>query len=111
MTKNHLFNPKYWLLMFIRRFYNPDQAYINDVIRTWEDNLVRFIVDILVIGFMNFLVLISVFWILSIFGIYFSVGTNILVILFIIISLGLIIKFIKETYIWFRIDYKNKEGF
>ena len=110
MGKYTQFNPKYWLLIFIRRFYNPNQAYIDDVLKTWLDNLVRFLIDVLFIGFANLLVLISLFWILQIFGIYLSVGKNILIIFSIIISLGIIIKFIKETYRWFRIDYKNKEG-
>ena len=48
---------KYFLINFIRRYYNPDEKYANGILLQAENNLVKFLIDVFVNGFILYIAL------------------------------------------------------
>ena len=101
------FNPaktlKNSLLRFVRYFYDEKAMYIDDFIEQWIKSFVRFILDILLNGFMFWLALVAL---ISIFSIKVSLGPGYWHFLQ-IFQLGLIICFAEKTYKFIRGGYKK----
>ena len=101
------FNPtktlKNSLLSFVRYFYDDKIGYIDNLIEQWIKSSVRFILDILLNGFMFWLVLIAL---ISIFSVKVDLGPGYWHLLQ-IFQLGIIIVFFEKAYKFLRGEYKK----
>ena len=97
---------RYFLLIFIRTFYEPKLMYVDDTIKKWIKDFVKLISSILINGFVSWLAFSAAISIFPIIGQYIYLGPG-LWNLMSIIYLGIFFWFIKGTYRWFRLDYKK----
>ena len=91
------------LLKFIRTYYNPNEQYIEPLIKKWNKALVTWFMYVFVNGLIGYLVLSGIVFIFPKTNAYIFVGSEYWHILVIIIYSGLIIWFFQEIYKW-----KNK---
>ncbi len=101
------FNPtislKNSLLRFVRYFYDERTMYIDDLIEKQFKSFVRFGLDIILNGFMFWLVLMAL---ISIFSINVHLGPGLWHFLN-IFQLGLVICFFEKIYKFIRREYKK----
>ena len=94
------------LIDFTRRYYNPNATYANTILVDWEKKLVRFIVLILVNGFILFLSFYALLWVFpTISWIY--IGSSPFQYLLAVVYLGLISCFLTKVYWYARKGYKE----
>jgi len=99
-------NLKKLLINFTRRYYNENATYANKVLIEWEKKLVRFIVLILINGFILFLSFYALLWVFpTISWIY--IGSSLSQYPLAVIYLGLISWFLTKVYWYAKQGYKE----
>ncbi len=98
---------KHWLLIFNRKFFDPNLQYTDKLIEQWTKSLVQLIISVILNGFVFYLALRSFTFIFPSISQYIYLGTRYWEIPIFIFFLGWLSWFIKGFYKWFRLDYKK----
>ncbi len=97
---------KYYILLFVRRFYNPNLQYADTIITKWINSFVTFFLDISLHGVVFYLTILSFIYIFPWSANYVHLGTRYWIPVS-IYALGLVYWFVTENYKWFRKGYKG----
>ncbi len=89
---------KYWLINFIRKYYNPKLTYIEPIIDGWVKSFVQRFILIIVNGFIFYLTLSGLVFVFPRTSPYIFIGTAYWHIPITILYLGIISWFFKGTY-------------
>ena len=109
MPRNYKEMPKNWLLTFIRTFYNPDLTYVDKVLDDFVKSLIRWVILIILNGFLTYLVISGLVFAVPYFSRVFFIGTTYWHVPVLIFYWGIISWFIQTAYQWFKLDYKWRE--
>ena len=97
---------KKYLLMFVRRFYQPELTYIDKLFKEWVDGMVRWWIDIIFNGFIGYLALFCLTYLFPVLRTKVSFGDNLWQLPFTIILIGIVLWFLRETWKWFQSNRK-----
>ena len=97
---------KKYLLMFVRRFYNPELTYADALIKEWVDLLVKWIVDILFNGFIGYLALFGLTFLFPALGTVIFLGDKFWHFPFAVILIGITSWFFRESWRWIQQNKK-----
>ena len=101
---------KILILRFVKRFYqNPQLQYPSQIIRQWNDNLVRLSVEILINGIIGYLALFGLIYLIPSLRNKIYLGNSFWHIPFAIILIGIVLWFIRETYKWVQSNKKTTQ--
>ena len=101
---------KKWLLMFVRRFYQPEITYIDKLIKQWVDNSVKWFIDILVNGTLVYLVLFSLWFLFPALRRIIYLGDKFWHFPFVMILSGVSLWFFMELIKWYQTNKKIARG-
>ncbi len=85
------------LLKFVRRFYDSNLTYADKLIEEWEKKSVRFIIDIIINGFVFYLVLVGLSTVFVRLSDKIYLGKEYWEVPLIILLLGIIIWFFESV--------------
>ena len=95
-------SPKNLLLIFIRRFYNPEITYIDTLIKDWNTRFIQFVVDVIINGLVLYITLVGLSIIFPVTSKYIYLGTSYWEFPIIVIYLGIIGWFFRGLYNWIK---------
>lgn len=94
------------ILMFVRRFYQPEITYADKLIKQWVDSFVRIFVDVVINGFIGYLFLFGLLYLFPYFSNKIFLGDRFWHFPFAVILIGIVTWFMRETWVWVQ---KNKK--
>jgi len=95
------------LLRFVRRFYDEKNAYVEPILKSWVDSLVKWLVEIIFNGFVGYLALFGLTYLFPYLQNKIFLGTSLWHLPFTIILIGIVLWFVRETYKWFQSNKKS----
>ncbi len=105
------FNPtntlKNSFIDFVRYFYDPNIQYVSHLRTKWIKELVPFVLDIILSGFVFYLVLFGIVFVFPKISAFIFLGTTYWHIPMIIFFLGIILWFFENRYQYIRGGYKK----
>ena len=108
MAKNPSEFIKYLILRFVKRFYdNPQLQYADQIVKQWVDNLVRIFVEIIFNGFIGYLALFGLIFLIPVLRTKVFLGDTFWHFPLVIIFIGTFLWFVRETYKWFQANKKT----
>ena len=102
MAQNYIKNG---ILLFVRRFYQPELTYADKLIKEWVNNSIKLFVDIFIHGFAIYLALFGLTFIFPKLNSFIYLGDKFWHFPFAIILIGIVYWVMSEIYLWIQ---KNK---
>ena len=108
MAKNPSEIVKIYILRFVKRFYdNPQLQYADQIIKQWVDSFVRILVEIILNGFVGYLAIFALTFIFPVLRTKIFLGDAFWHFPFVVILIGIVLWFVRETYKWFQSNKKT----
>ena len=103
MAQNYLKNT---ILLFVRRFYQPELTYADKLIKKWVDDSVTLFMKIFIHGFVIYFALFGLTFIFPVLRTKIFLGDRFWHFPFAIILIGIVYWVLTEIYLWVQ---KNKK--
>ena len=101
---------KKWLLMFVRRFYQPDLTYTDKLIEKWVNSTVKWFIDLVVDGLFGYFALFGLYFLFPSLREYIFLGDEFWHFPFIIILIGIVSQFVMKSIHWYQTNKKIARG-